>query len=452
MKHCFLLLLCALLLSGCYAHDTIVQLNDDGSGTIEVHVGVNQAYQQQQEAAGQVPIDPQTLYEIFSAEVDNFPEAWQPALDYWSDSTYAGVRLTTQFTDTAMLQSQLNTLREKASNYNSMITTLTATRQNDHVSVVAALTGRPFDANGDALPAGYPSRFHWEVQSASVVECTPSRFSSCNSTSALWEFGIDALGNGESLTLTSDSQMGTTPTPTTPRTITPTPDGNATATPTITLTPQPGGVIVATSTPTATPTPTDTLAITATATAAVDVAPTGFGATPGPGDIRATEQPTEVVILPRGTSPAQPGRLPTAVAPLATAAPAGATTVAQLPPAPAPDTTGPSVRYLPLVARDASVGAAGESPTRGGTVVQSLRLKRPVLPYRNLMIGLFLLASFVCFAYVLLRRIQMQRRARAAAAAQAAAPAGEIPPPSSEQAPPPPDDQRPEPSEGDRQL
>jgi len=147
--------------------------------------------------------------------------------------------------------------------------------------------------------------------------------------------------------------------------------------------------------------------------------------------------------------------MPTSIAPLATASLGGATAIAQVPPgsAPAPADTGPSVGYLPLVDRDAASGASGENPTRGGTVVQSLRLKRPVLPYRNVLIGLFLLASFLCFSYVLLRRIQMQRRARAVAQARAAAQAQEeIPPPISDPAAPLPDDEHPEPSEGDRQL
>lgn len=429
-----------LFLSGCYAQDTLVRVNGDGSGTVEVHAGINKTYDQlvnqpgEDEDVSPAVEDIVSAFQVTIEDQERFPRQWQPKVSPWDDGTYQGAKLELQFANTAVLQQQLTTLLEEAqtSGYSEIIVSLSVEQNSDRIQIKAPLVGVPFDDGGEPLPGGPEGtgRVTWSVTLPQMEACQPSRFATCANNQANWNIPFNGLQQDEQLELvTSGRLQAATGTPTTlPTTVsTPVP-------PAATPTSQPATPVPATTTPTRPP-PTVANALTSTSTPQSNTAaPTelaGETTLPNaPETLPAPTTPPGGTSGPVWTSPAvseavsptsasnatvQPRATPATGSPLDTA-PAGnlAATVANT--APTNTTASTSVvsasapteqAFMPIVAdasvaNDPALNAGVAAPTTG-------RSGRPALPYRNSMIVACLLGAAGCLGYVGFRKLQRRR-------------------------------------------
>lgn len=89
-----------LLLSACVTSQTSTMVQSDGSGTNEFVIAML-SEEMMKRGVGDPFEDVQTFGE-------NLPAEWSPSVEPWEDDTHTGIKIVTQFSDPAMLETQLN--------------------------------------------------------------------------------------------------------------------------------------------------------------------------------------------------------------------------------------------------------------------------------------------------------------------------------------------------------
>ena len=432
-----LLMLVALLCCGCYAHDTTVTMNRDGSGTVEVTAGINKAYERGEVAAGRLAVDSdiaRVVLNSFQATSQDLSPDWKPVVAPWDDGSFAGAKLTLSFTNVAMLQAQLKKLLAltQDSGRDDLFSDMQARQVNDQIEISAGLSGQEVTTdNGGPLPSGAEGvgRISWAVTLPQIDSSAPTNYAARNGNLVRWSVPLTELKPGTSLTLTTRGEL--TPTAaTTGATALPTAAATAPATalataliaasaaPTSATAAQPTA-LVATALATTTSSTAQPAATTPTATNPPVVAPTpatltqvARTATPlaAPTIATATALPTQA-----GNATQQPrSALPT-ITQVATAftpttlPPVAAVGVATLAPLP---TAQPAQSARPAATDQAFVPLIGaQQPTALAESVATPAAAEQVRrsPYRYLPTIFLLICSGLCFSYVILRRTQQRR-------------------------------------------
>lgn len=432
------LLLAAFALSGCYAQDTILRMNGNGTGTIEVHVGINKAYDAlvaDPEDQGESP-NVESIVTTVELTAEDFPPAWQSKVTPWDDGTYQGAKLVVQFTDSGMMQEQLNRLLEEAkgNGYSDTIVSIASQAQQGRVQIKTSLVGVVIDDGGEPLPSGPPGtgRVLWTVVLPNVDTCETKRFASCTSNQAEWNIPFNSLQPDETIELLAAGQLSAAAPSTNSPTTAPATPTTAVPTTTASATPIP---------PTAQPPTSTSTAISATAVAATiapTVPPTGANtptrtpqapstltaATPAPQATTAQEGGSGAAVTAQPAAEASPTRIPVANAQLATAPPAqvGPSSVPPVtanPPSSQATTSSPiAAAVLPTEQAYAPIVGDASEPNNPVSAVATApaqaRSRRPVLPYRNAGIVVCLLGAAACLGYVGARRLRQRKAADAA--------------------------------------
>lgn len=439
MKLRFLILpLLALALCGCYAQDTIVRVNKDGTGTIEVHAGINKAYDASVRDPDDDPQESPNVESIITTvelTAESFPTEWKATTTQWDDGTYQGAQLVLQFTNTAMLQEQLDKLLEeaKANGYSDTIVSLKSTQDQQRMDVRASLIGVTIDDGGDPLPSGAEGagRVLWSVALPQVDQCQPNRFATCAANQASWTIPFNSLQVDETIDLATGGLLSgvQAATPTATSTTVP-----STATPTIapptavpaTAIPSTATKPPATSAATTTPSTQQATAAGASATSVAQnaTAATVASRTPTvpPSD---SNLPTAIGVFPEAVAPTAQrptGNALPIVQPSAAAQTSGATSVAHVTPTvgvvstgtptsgPAAEATVPTDQaFVPIVA-DASQADTAVQPVEAVPLAQP-RSRRPTLPGRNAAIVVCLVGAGLCLGYVGVQRLRQRRAA-----------------------------------------
>ena len=424
-----LLVLVTLLCCGCYAHDTTVTMNRDGSGTVEVTAGINKAYERGEVAAGRLAVDSdiaRVVLNSFQATSQDLSPDWKPVVASWDDGSFAGAKLTLSFTNLAMLQAQLKKLLAltQDSGRDDLFSDMQARQVNDQIEISAGLSGQEVTTdNGGPLPSGAEGvgRIGWAVTLPQIDSSAPTNYAARNGNLVRWSVPLTELKPGTSLTLTTRGELTPTAGATALPTAAATAPATALATAPVAASAAPTNATAAQPTTLATTTGSSAqpTAITPTATNPPVVAPTPVTLTQGastatplvaPTIAAATALPTQAdnaTQQPRSALPTIT-QAPTAFTPatLPPVAAIGVATLAPLPTAQPAQSASPASTdqaFIPLIgaqqptafAESITTPAAGEPPRRS--------------PYRYLPAIFLLICSGLCFSYVIVRRTQQRR-------------------------------------------
>lgn len=419
----FILAVILLLCSGCYAHDTAITVNRDGSGSIEVTGGINKAYERGEVAAGRLAADSDIARVIlngFQSTSQDLSPDWKPTIVAWDDGTFAGAKLTLTFTNVTMLQAQVAKLLAltQDSGRNDLLTDMQARQGNDQIDITAAFEGQTLTTDdGAPLPSGAEGigRVGWSVTMPQVDSAAPTAYATRNGNTVRWAVPLVDLKPGTALQLTTSGRLiaanatalatalptaqliattsattqATAPTATTPPIVASSP----TASTSNNVQPTVAAVVIPTTTsPSAT-------ALPSVGTPQVPVSPTVQLPSSNPVStlppVPAPATPAAPVILPTAQSlpTAQPASRPlTPVAPAAFTPVAAIATLQAASTAPAST----SQAFVPI--------AAGSAPTQASTPLPGA--SRPAQSYQVVTVAVLLICSALCFGYVGVRRLR----------------------------------------------
>lgn len=177
-----------LVLSGCVTQQTQTTITSDGSGTNVILFGFTKDLMQQ--------LGEEDPFAEINQDVADFPAEWQAQITPWEDSTYQGFRLSMNFADLAMLETQLNRILGPDANTNNgrsstgMLEQITVQQEGNTIVISSVLKQDESSQSGEQPPAEMFTDFKisWSIDMPSLQSYSEEGIATRDGNRVTWTF------------------------------------------------------------------------------------------------------------------------------------------------------------------------------------------------------------------------------------------------------------------------